>query len=138
MDFPSTSPLRPSVSTINAILELEHSPPIVLPANHQSSPPTWTTMSNSNSDDITRYYRGELIEHLLNWPSTQIEREANRLSNEQAHITIRQLTSLRTDIYCTKLRFQQNRFQLLQNRYTLAYQSYLINALHFIDQDSQY
>ena len=92
--FHQDSCLHPSASTINAILELEY--------------------SHSNSNDKTRYYRGELIEHLLNWPSTQIERETIRLSNEQTRIRIYQLLSLRTDLYFLRLRYERNRFQLLK------------------------
>ena len=93
----------PSNSTINAILELEHS-----------------RTTNSNSDHITRYYRAELIEHLLNWPSTQIEREAIRLSNEQIRHTTYRLTSLRADLIFLRLRLQQNHFQLLKYHHILA------------------
>jgi len=92
--FNKSSSLYPSASTINAILQLEH--------------------SQSNSDDITRYYRSELIEHLLNWPSTQIERETIRLSNEQTRIRLYQLISLRTELFSLRLRFERNRFQLLE------------------------
>ena len=35
----------------------------------------------TNSDSKIQYYRAELIEHLLNWPSTQIDCEIIRLSN---------------------------------------------------------
>ena len=48
------SPLCPSESTIHAILELGHSPPID------------SATTNSTSYHITRYYRVELLEHLLN------------------------------------------------------------------------
>jgi hypothetical protein len=72
------SSLYPSESTFNAILELEHSSPM----EQQCSSLIESTTTNSNSDHITRYYRAELIQHLLNWPSTQIEREATRSSNE--------------------------------------------------------
>jgi hypothetical protein len=92
--FNQNSSLYPSASTINAILQLEH--------------------SHSNSNDITRYYRSELIEHLLNWPSTQIERETIRLSNEQTRIRLYQLISLRTELFSLRLRFERNRFQLLE------------------------
>jgi hypothetical protein len=111
------SSLCPSSSTINAILELEHSP------------------INSNNDNITRYYRGELIEHLLNWPSTQIERERIRLSNEQIRFTTSQLTSLRAYLYSIRIRFEQNRFKLLQYRHTLSSQQDLLNKLQLIDSD---
>ncbi|CAF4006863.1 unnamed protein product, partial [Rotaria sp. Silwood1] len=84
------SSLGPSSSTINAILQLEHSPSSILPIQYESSSFLRSSIINSNSDDITRYYRGDLIQHLLNWPSTQIERETIRLSNEQIrYITYR-------------------------------------------------
>ena len=57
-----------------------------------------------NSDSKIQYYRAELIEHLLNWPSTQIERETIRLSNEQIRNITQQLLSLRTDLHCIRLR----------------------------------
>jgi hypothetical protein len=56
------SSLCPSESTINAILELEHSPLI----QRQCLSPILSTTTNSNSDSKTRYYRAELIQHLLN------------------------------------------------------------------------
>ncbi|UJR34998.1 hypothetical protein I4U23_027774 [Adineta vaga] len=66
--------------------------------------------TESNLDDITRYYRSDLIQHLLNWPLTQIERELNHLSNEQSRLRTYQLISLRTQIYCLRLRFESIRF----------------------------
>jgi len=117
------SSLCPSKSTINAILELEHSPPIQQP---YSSP---VVPTNTNSNTITRYYRAELIEHLLNWPSTQIEREAMRLSNEQIRFTTYQLTSLRTDLFSIRLKFERNRFHLLKYHSTLVNQQYLLDKL---------
>ncbi len=117
------SSLYPSESTINAILELEHSSPIE------------STTINSHSDHITRYYRAELIEHLLNWPSTQIEREAIRLSNEQIRYTTYQLTSLRTDLFSIRLRLQQNHFHLLKYRYILINQEDLLDKVQFIESD---
>ena len=59
---------------------------------------------STNSDSKIQYYRAELIEHLLNWPSTQIERETIRLSNEQIRNISQQLLSLRTDLHCIRLR----------------------------------
>ena len=115
--IPNISSLNPSSSTINAILELEHSPII------------------KNVNNITRYYRGELIEHLLNWPSTKIERETIRLSNEQIRFTTSQLTSLRTDLYLIRNRFEQNRFKLVKYRYQLFSQQYIINQLQLNDSD---
>jgi hypothetical protein len=117
------SSLYPSESTINAILELEHSSPIE------------STTTNSNSDHITRYYRAELIEHLLNWPSTQMEREAICLSNEQIRYTTYQLTSLRTDLFSIRLRLQQNHFHLLKYRYILINQEDLLDKVQFIESD---
>jgi hypothetical protein len=125
-DLPSTviqSSLYPSESTINAILQLEHSSPIE------------STTTNSHSDHIKRYYRAELIEHLLNWPSTQIEREAIRLSNEQIRYTTYQLTSLRTDLFSIRLRLQQNHFHLVKYRYILINQEDLLDKLQFIESD---
>ncbi|CAF2766578.1 unnamed protein product [Rotaria sp. Silwood2] len=78
-----------------------------------------STITNSNSDNITRYYRADLIQHLLNWPSTQIERETIRLSNEQYRIITYQLTSLRTDLYSIRLKLKRYRFQLLKYHYIL-------------------
>ncbi len=108
------SSLCPSESTINAILELEHSSPI----------------TNLNSDHITQYYRAELIEHLLNWPSTQIERETIRLSNEQIRFLTCQLISLRTDLFSIRLRLQQNHFHLVKYHYILINQQDLLDKLH--------
>jgi hypothetical protein len=113
------SSLCPSESTINAILELEHSSPI----------------TNLNSNHITQYYRAELIEHLLNWPSTQIERETIRLSNEQIRFATCQLISLRTDLFSIRLKFERNRFQLLKYHYNLVNQKDLLNKLQLIDSD---
>jgi hypothetical protein len=123
------SSLCPSESTINAILELEHSLPIQQPY----SSPVVPINTNSNSDPITRYYRAELIQHLLNWPSTQIEREAMRLSNEQIRFTTYRLTSLRTDLFSIRLKFERNRFHLLKYHSTLVNQQYLLDKLQLID-----
>ncbi|CAF1026215.1 unnamed protein product [Rotaria sordida] len=125
------SSLRSSSNTINAIIELEHSPSIILPNQYKSS----STITNSNSNDIKRYYRADLIQHLLNWPSTQIEREIIHLSNEQTRIRTCQLTSLRTDLYSIRLRLERNRFQLLKYHHILTAQQHLINQLQLIDSD---
>ncbi len=123
------SSLYPSESTINAILELEHSSPM----EQQCSSLIESTTTNFNSDYITRYYCAELIEHLLNWPSTQIERQAIRLSNEQIRYTAYQLSSLRTDLFSIRLRLQQNHFHLLKYHYILINQQDLLDKLHLIE-----
>jgi hypothetical protein len=125
------SSLYPSESTINAILQLEHSSP----TKHPCSSLIESTTTNANSDHITRYYRAELIEHLLNWPSTQIEREAIRSSNEQIRYTTYQLTSLRTDLFSIRLRLQQNHFHLVKYHYILINQQDLLDKLQFIQSD---
>ncbi|UJR34989.1 hypothetical protein I4U23_027768 [Adineta vaga] len=62
--------------------------------------------TESNIDDITRYYRSDLIKHLLNCPLTQIECEFNHLLNEQNRVRTYQSISLRTQIYCLRLRLR--------------------------------
>ncbi|CAF0872215.1 unnamed protein product [Adineta steineri] len=83
-DTLKNSHLQPSLSTINAILQLQY--------------------LHSNSND-----HSNLNEHLLNWPIKGI-----RLSNEQIRIQTYQLISLRTELYILRLRFQRNRFYLLK------------------------
>ncbi|CAF4843305.1 unnamed protein product [Rotaria sp. Silwood1] len=124
------SSLDPSSSTINAILQLEHSPSSILPIQYESS-----SIINSNSNDITRYYRGDLIQHLLNWPSTQIERETIRLSNEQIRYITYRLASLRMDLFSIRLQLERNRFQLLKYHHILAAQQYVISKLQLIDSN---
>jgi hypothetical protein len=116
------SSLCPSESTINAILQLEHSF-----TNNQQSP---STITNSNSDHRTRYYRSQLIEHLLNYPSTQIE----YLSNEQIRFATCQLISLRTDLFSLRLKFERNHFYFLKYRYSLVNQQDLLDKLQLIDR----
>ncbi|CAF0765047.1 unnamed protein product [Adineta steineri] len=81
------SHLQPSLSTINAILQLQY--------------------LHSNSNDIKQYDHNNLNEHLLNWPITQNECERIRIETYQ-------LISLRTELYILRLRFQRNRFYLLK------------------------
>ncbi|CAF1375213.1 unnamed protein product [Adineta steineri] len=83
-DTLKNSHLQPSLSTVNAILQLQY--------------------LHSNSTD-----HSNLNEHLLNWPIKEI-----RLSNEQIRIETYQLISLRTELYILRLRFQRNRFYLLK------------------------
>jgi hypothetical protein len=125
------SSLCPSESTINAILELEHSPLI----QRQCLSPILSTTTNSNSDSKTRYYRAELIQHLLSWPSTRIKLEAVRVSNEQIPFTTYQLTSLRTDLFSIRLKFTRNRFHLLKYHCNLVNQQHPLNKLQLTDSE---
>jgi hypothetical protein len=83
----------------------------------------------------TRYCSAELIEHLLNWPLTQVEREAIRLSNEQIRYTTYQLTSLRTDLFSIRLRLQRNHSRLLKYHYILINQRDLLDKVQFIESN---
>ncbi len=125
------SSLYPSESTINAILQLEHSSPM----EHPCSSLIESATTNANSDHITRYYRAEFIQHLLNCSSAQIEREAIHLSNEQIRYTTYQLTSSRTDLLSIRLRLQQNDFHLVKYHYILINQRDLLDKLHLIESD---
>ena len=122
-----------SSSAINTNRELEYLPSIILPIQNQT---LRSTMINSNSDDIKQYYRSELVKHLLNWPTTKIERETRRLSNEQIRITACQLISLRTDVYKIRLHFERNRFQLLKYDHIIRAHEHTISKLQLNDSDS--
>ncbi|CAF3867607.1 unnamed protein product [Rotaria magnacalcarata] len=76
------SSLRSSSSTINAVLELEHSPSIIsLNQLHYSSSLS-SAMTISNSNDIKRYHPGEQIQ----FSPIKIERQALHSSNKQIEI----------------------------------------------------
>jgi hypothetical protein len=83
----------------------------------------------------TQYFCAELIEHLLNWPLTQIEREATRSSNEPLRYTTYQLISLHIDLFSIRLRLEQNHFHLVKYRYILINQRDLLDKFQFIESD---
>ncbi|CAF3287867.1 unnamed protein product [Rotaria socialis] len=84
------SSLRSSSSTINAILELEHSPSVISLNQHHYSSSLLSAMTISNSNDTKRYHSGESIQ----FSPTKIERQALHSSNKQIQIITCQLTSI--------------------------------------------
>ena len=123
------SPVHPSRSTINAILELEHSQvtAVCVPSPHSSI--SRSTASKSNADDIPNYYREDLIEHLLNWPMTKVENDLMRALNDQARSSTRRLTSLRADVHCVRLRFSRQRLELIKTRHYLSHLAHIVHTL---------
>ena len=130
------TPLHPSSSTINAILQLESSSSITSSNQHQSSFSLHSSINiDSNLDKGQQGYRDEASGRLLNRPSTQIESEIHRLSCEHARIMTRRLTTLRTDLYLIRLQFERNRFQLTKMKHIIANQQEFINKLEMLDVD---
>ncbi|CAF0723437.1 unnamed protein product [Didymodactylos carnosus] len=96
---------------------------------------TSPTQTNNLSTDIKKYYRAELIEHLLNWPSTPLEKDALRISNDYYRYST-SLATLRTDLFLNKLKYQWGEIQSCKYRGILKYCNLVMNELQKVDNQT--
>ena len=123
------APVHPSRSTMNAILELEHSQVTAVSVRSPPTSTSRTTASKSNADDIAHYNCEDLITHPLNWPLTKVESELMQALNDQARSTTRRLTSLRADVHCIRLRFARQSLESIKTRHYLSYLAHIVQTL---------
>lgn len=132
--FITCSSVGLSSSTINAILELEHSKTDISLNQKQTLLHLPSTTMSPKFEDETQYYStGQTQNNLLKSSSIKIQREPVCLLNEHIKVTTWRLISLRTDLFSFKLRLGRNRFHLIKYHHILANHQLLINKFQLID-----